>query len=304
MNPFDLPGPEFLVFYAIFAVVLVTAIYLVRQRLESDEAPKIDLSDPYLITYLRAGKDEALRVAVVSLVDRGLLIYDGTNLQRADNASPDSARRPLERALLERFAQPGEASTIFYDLKLEAACTPYVDKLKRERLLPDEGTQQTRLILSVVAVFLLVGVGGLKVLIALSRGRTNVVFIILMMIIAIVVATKVQFPRLTARGTALLADAQNLYGGLRQRAASIPPGGASIDAMMLAALFGVNALAGDGFAYTRALFPRSSSSSWNVSSSNTCGSSCSSGSSGSSGSSCGSSCGGGGCGGGCGGCGS
>jgi uncharacterized protein (TIGR04222 family) len=298
VNPFDLRGPEFLVFYAIFVVVVITAIHFMRQRLESEEAPKIDLSDPYLITYLRAGKNEALRVAVVALVDRGLLIYDGTKLQRAENASTDSARRPLEKAVLERFAQPGEASTIFYDLKLEAACNPYEDQLKRDRLLPDESTEQTRLLLIVVAVFLVVGFAGAKVLIALARGRTNVAFLIILTIVAIFAVIKVLSPRLTARGKALLADAQNLYSGLRQRAASIPPGGATIDAMMLAALFGIDALAGDGFAYTRVLFHRPQSSSWNVSSSSTCGSSCSSGSS------CGSSCGGGGCGGGCGGCGS
>jgi uncharacterized protein (TIGR04222 family) len=303
MNPFDLRGPEFLVFYAIFAAVLLTAIHLLRDRLESDEAPKIDLGDPYLLAYLRAGKDEALRVAIVSLVDRGLLIYDGTNLQRADNASPQSVRRPLEIALLERFAQPGEARTIFFDLKLEAVCVQYEDRLKRDRLLPGESTEQTRLLLIIVAVVLLVGVAGAKVLIALSRGRTNVAFLIIMAVIAIVVAVKVLSPRLTARGAALLADARSLYGGLKQRAATIPPGGATIDAMMLASIFGVDALAGDGFAYTRVLFPRSTSSFG--SSNNSCSTYSATGScSTSSGSSCGSSCGGGGCGGGCGGCGS
>ena len=76
MNPFDLRGPEFLLFYFCFSLVVIFALAILRRRAESGPAPKIDLGDPYLIAYLRGGEHEALRVAVISLVDRGMLAMD------------------------------------------------------------------------------------------------------------------------------------------------------------------------------------------------------------------------------------
>jgi hypothetical protein len=98
----------------------------------------------------------------------------------------------------------------------------------------------------------------------------------------------------------MIADLQNLYSGLKDRAVFLQTGGATIEPMMLAAVFGVGALAGPSFAYTHALFPRATANQQQGSSSS-CGSSCNSVSCGSSDG--GSGCGGGGCGGGCGGCG-
>ena len=294
MNPFDLRGPEFLLFYIILAAVVFGALFLIRRTFESDIPPKVDVGDPCLIAYLRGGERETLQVALVSLIDRGLLIPNGTQIKRADNASPSSVRRPIEKALMETYAKPGMATSMLNDPKLKSVCQQYQDTLKTNRLLPDESVMRARWLCFTLAFFLLGLVGAGKIYIALERGRTNVQFLIILMIVAIVIAGKVSFPRLTARGTAMLKDLQSLYAGLKNRAASLRPGGATIEPMMLAAAFGVGALAGEGFAYTATLFPRprgsSSGSSW--------------GDSGSSGSSCGSSCGGGGCGGGCGGCGS
>lgn len=295
MNPFDLRGPEFLLFYLILSAAVIAALVLLRRASESAGAPRIDLADPYLIAYLRGGENEALRVALVSLIDRGLLIVNGTQIKRADNAVPGSVRQAVEKALMEKFATAGEANSIFNDPNLKLACEPYQETLKRNRLLPDESVTRERLMRFVAALFILVGVGGIKVFVALEHGRTNVVFLLMLMAAAIALAAKVSFPRLTAGGAAMLKDVQTLYSGLKERATGIRPGGATIEAMMLAAAFGVGALAGDAFAYTKTLFPRARSSAFGLSYGSSCGSS--------GGSSCGSSCGGGGCGGGCGGCG-
>jgi uncharacterized protein (TIGR04222 family) len=299
MNPFDLRGPEFLLFYFLLSVIVITTLVLIRRVTEAAGAPRLDLADPYLIAYLRGGENEAVVVALVALIDRGLLIFDGTRIERAQHVTPDSVRRPLERALIEKFETPDEASSIFNDITLKMACDQYQDTLKKESLLPDDSTAQARTLRFIAAFFILGVVGGLKIYVALERGRTNVVFLLILMIVAIAIAAKLSSPRLTARGAAMLADVQTLYSGLKERAALIRPGGATIEALMLAATFGVGALAGDAFAYTKVLFPRAKSMATGSSYGSSCGSSCSS----SSGGSCGSSCGGGGCGGGCGGCG-
>jgi uncharacterized protein (TIGR04222 family) len=298
MNPFDLPGPEFLLFFLGLSVVAIVALVVTRKFAESSSAPKLDLSDPYLIAYLRGAEPETLRVAAVSLIDRGLLVATGTQLKTAEKASPDAVRHPVEKELLRRFKRAGEASSIFDDSRLRATCKPYEQTLKNVGLLPGESIVSARWTRLLIACALLGGVAVVKILIALERGRTNVWFLIILTIIAIVVAVKISFPRLTESGKRMIADLQNLYSGLKDRALFLQTGGATIEPMMLAAVFGVGALAGANFAYTSALFPRAKEadkwSTWNASTSG-CGSSCSS---------CGSSCSGGCGGGGCGGCGS
>ena len=300
MNPFDLPGPEFLGFYLALAAIVILGSVLWRRAAEAGSAPRIDLADPYLIAYLRGGANEMLCVGLVSLIDRGLLAVNGTQIQRAPNATPNSVRRPIEKALLEIYEKPGTATSIFDDPGLKPICDEHKETLERNGLLPDAGVAQARLVRLIFACCLLGGVGVLKIMIALDRGRTNIQFLVILIIVALGVAIKFASPRLTEKGATLLADIRTLYAGLKDRAYSIRPGGATLDALMLTAAFGMGALAGEDFAYTRTLFPRAKSSTSSLSSSwgSSCGSSCSSGSS-----SCGSSCGGGGCGGGCGGCG-
>lgn len=291
MNPFDFSGPVFLVFYVVLSVFVIGGIILLRRWFESPQTPRIDLSDPLLVAFLRGGHSETMRVAAVSLIDRGLLTCSVTRLQTAAKARTEAVRRPIEKALLEKFSSGGEAASMFNDWKLKSACDEYEQKLKKVRLLPDDSVTAVRVTVFASALLILAGVGITKLMLAFERGRPNVCFLVVLVVVAIVVASKQSFPRLTQSGKAMLQDVKHLYSDLKNRSFQLKPGGATIEPMMLAAVFGVGALAGDGFGYTKTLFPRAKESS----ASSSCASGC--------GSSCGSSCGGGGCGGGCGGCG-
>ncbi len=313
MNPFDLPGPQFLLVYIIFAGLVISGLVFARRRAElSPSTARIDLSDPYLIAFLRGGEKEVLRVATVTLIQRGLLGRDGKQIQRAENASPNSVRIPIEQALLKKYARAGKVSWMFEDDGLSLACEPYARTLQRARLLPDDYVHRGRLVRLVIATFLLTGVGFTKVMIALDAGRTNVGFLIVLIVASLVIAAAISFPRLTESGKAMIFDVQTLYGGLRHRASSINAGpasatnagGAGVEPMMLAAVFGVGALAGSGLSLADGLFRgRDKRRSNSCASDGDCGSSCSTSSSScssvSSSSSCsgGSACGGGGCGG-------
>jgi uncharacterized protein (TIGR04222 family) len=296
MNPFDLPGPEFLLFFIGLSAFALVALIVTRKIAERSAAPKLDLSDPYLIAYLRGAEPETLRVAAVSLLDRGLLVATGTQLQAAEKAFPESVRKPIEKELLRKFNRAGEASAIFNDSRLRATCKPYEQTLKAVGLLPNETIVGARWRRLLIACGVLGGVALVKILIALERGRTNVWFLIILTIVAIVIAARISFPRLTESGKAMIADLQNLYSGVKGRPLFLQSGGATIEPIMLAAVFGVGALTGAHFGYSNVLFPRAKET---AAATSACGSS--SGSSCNS-SSCGSSCGGG-CGGGCGGCG-
>src|SRR6185436_17424948 len=95
-------------------------------------------------------------------------------------------------------------------------------------------------------------------------------FLIIFMVVAVGITFAVWSPRLTAQGKATLEDIQALYAGLKDRAYSLRAGGATAEAVMLAAVFGLTALEASAFAYTRTLFPKAVS----TSSGSSCGSSC------------------------------
>jgi uncharacterized protein (TIGR04222 family) len=293
-NPLDLPGPQFLAFYAFVALVILTILWLVRGAAEGGPAARIDTSDPFLIAHLRGGPDEAVRVAAVSLIDRGLLVID--EQERTLKAKPGaSALRPIEQALQRKFAEARPATDIFTDFDLRVACFSYEDTLTRLGLLAGDDTQRARNRRLGIAVAILVGLAGAKIYTALQRGRTNVWFLIILALVACVAVYGLSATRRTARGDALVTDLRRLFGRLRARAGLIRPGGGTADAALLAAVFGLGMLPAAGFGFVRRLYPRAPDTSGWSSSSCGSGSSCSS--------SCGSSCGGGG-GGGCGGCGS
>lgn len=106
-NPLDLAGRQFLTFYAFTAAVTLGLLYVARSAGDGGDPPRIDTSDPYLIACLRGGKNEALRVATVALIDRGVLDANPsertvtTRLKdakvRRRGASPPSGSCPTRR---------------------------------------------------------------------------------------------------------------------------------------------------------------------------------------------------------------
>ena len=289
-NPLDLPGPEFLVFYTLFALVTLGLLYVARAAGESGAPPRIDTGDPYLIAYLRGGRHAALRVATITLIDRGLLVADVVTRTVVAPAQVTTPRHPIEQALVRHFEQSHLATTVFGNDALTAACAEYERRLAALGLIPDEARRSARRRLLAGALVVLVGLSVAKVSVAFARGRSNVLFLVMLTLVAGVLAAWVATPRLTSRGRALVADLRRLFARLRARASSVSPGGASADVALLAAVFGIAALPRSVFPYARLLYPKAtsggSSGGWS-SCSSSCGSS--------------SSCGGGGSG--CGGCG-
>ena len=55
MNPFTLPGPQFLAFYLAFATAVLLVLYFGRRLRESGPQPRIELKDPYLFACLGDG---------------------------------------------------------------------------------------------------------------------------------------------------------------------------------------------------------------------------------------------------------
>lgn len=292
MNPFNFYGPQFLLFYVALIVVTMMAVRRLRTRDELRETPYSDApwNDPYRIAFLRGGKNELVRVAVVSLVDRGLLKVQNDKVETSTVGRETMARKRIEQNILEYCRTAREPKELFSGHQFAFAEVDYETELARMRLMPDEEAKERRRRLYKWAAAVLLFFSVTKIFVAWTRGRMNVGLLIFLTILALVVLLPMTiFPRLTARGQVLLDNVRNLFASLKVRAPQIRPGGASTELVMLAAVFGIGALPRENFQWTQQLFPKADKSSSTTSS---CGSSCGS-----------SSCGGGGCGGGCGGCG-
>lgn len=281
MNPFDLRGPQFLWFYVFLAIAVLIAVHVLRKRLEARWAtgPTPVLRDPYAIAYLRGGKSELLRVAVLSLVDRGLLHVAKDKLATTQVGQETQTRKRIEDDLLRYCIVVRKPEELFATDALDVGVSEYQYVLAQHKLVADDEIERVRARLVWGAAAILLAVSIVKIAIALGRGRTNIGFLILLTVVAIVLARKVAFPRTTVLGRRFLDELENLFQSLKLRAPQIRPGGANADLVLAAAVFGLDVLPHKEFAWAWDLHPPQG------------------------GSSCGSGCGGGGCGGGCGGCG-
>jgi len=291
--PFSLTGPQFLAFFAILASASLLGWRLLLRLLESGPPPQLDLHDPYQIAFLRGGAQEAVMVATFSLVDRGLLRYDGVQAVAASAAAEDLARRVLEKHLIRHFDRPMGLESLERSSLPERAEAQYAHRLERHGLLPDLVMRRWRRVGLAVVVGLPLAVAVTRVAQTLMAGRGNLFFLVCEAALALYLTYRFARPRLTARGRATLDDLRSLFSRLRQRASGIRPGGATADAVMLAAVFGLDALPAATFPLAQGMRRKGSGSG--------SGDSGGGGGCGSSGGSCGGG-GGGGCGGG--GCGS
>ena len=290
MNPLDMPGPEFICFY--FVVSVVTLLFI-RYRLKQHESewpmPKLNLTDPYEIALLRGGENEALRIAAVSLIDRGLLEFSDDSLKTKNADAIENVRRPIEKAILTKFSSSGKAQDMYWDSNLKSACDEYRCSLELNRLIASENVYASRKPMLYLGLLIVCGLACSKIFVAIQRDRHNIMLLVVLLIESLIFLFIIYNKKRTGLGDRVLTDLRELFKGLKDRGPSIKAGGETNEAALLAAVFGVAALSKVSFPYVKKLFPRAKST--NSCSTYSCGSSC------------GSSCGGGGCGGGCGGCG-
>ena len=293
MNPFDWTGPWFLLFYLVLGVFSYWFVYFyVTYRERQQPVPKLKMSDPFQIAFLRGGENEAIRIASISLIDRGLLrIIDASSktpkLETTYPRDINLGKTRIERALLKLYRVGQELSVAFSDPECKHSCGLYQEVLGEHRLVRTAEIMQERAISIGLIAILLAGVAALKITIALERGRENIAFLIILAVVLVYVLVLLIWRHRTGLGDRMLSDLRTLFQSLYMRRDSLRPRLQTTDAALLAAVFGLSALPA-AFQYARDIFRKATKS-------NSGGSSC--GSTG-----CGSSCGGGG--GGCGGCGS
>ncbi|HEY8026864.1 MAG TPA: TIGR04222 domain-containing membrane protein [Burkholderiaceae bacterium] len=288
MNPFELTGFGFLAFYTLLgATLLGLMVWLQRSISTAGYKPRPKMADdPYKIAYLRAGANEAVKVATISLIDRGLLVLDNDFLAAKDKTSTTMVQRRIERELLMFYSVPKKIERAV-NARLAAVCDDYRKELLQYGLLPDASERLQNWLVAAAVIICLVATTVIKVNIALSQGRHNLGFLILLTILFSFLTLKFSVKHASPRGMAVLADLRTLFARLKARAHLIRAGGETNEATLLAAVFGLQMLPLYNFPFIKTLYPPNDRTG------------CGSGGDGGSGcgSSCGGGCGGGGCGG-------
>ena len=175
---------------------------------------------------------------MVSLLDRGLLGSDGATVRWQRPDAIRYVRRPIERELLKLFETERKASDAFSHSECAGACADYARTLSASGALPDDAVKRDRRTRVAVVIAFLLGVGAAKMIVGLVRGAP-ISFLVAMTLVAAAAAGAVANPLRTRRGDRLLADAQLLFDGLRNRATALRGGRGDSDVTMLAAVFGV-----------------------------------------------------------------
>jgi uncharacterized protein (TIGR04222 family) len=319
----DLYGPYFLAFYALTIGAVVVACYKsVRgvDRTQGMEPPDIPAKlDPYEVAYLRGGANEVTRVAIASLIQRGLLRitdekrWSGTIKKIGRGRNPQAGKlTTVESAVMQWSGFPAQPAEIFQQggipSLLEKPCAAYEIDLTEKELLAPKEMKDYGIWLGGIAATIIVALGGYKFAVALMKGHTNLVFLGIMCLAGLfaVAASCMVLPRLSHVGKAYLEQLKLAFAGWKDVASengqfalaldlpSKPPEAGPVkanaaysDFMVMLGVFGVASLANTPHADVKAMFARGGSS-------HGCGA----------GGCGGGACGGGGCGGGgCGGCG-
>ena len=261
MFPFTLPGPAFLAFYAVFAIGVLVAygIWLRRFDAAAGGSVMIDAltADPYRIACLRAGPDEAVKLAVVNLIDRGLLAdAQGEGWRATPKADPGLQRRSLDRVVLGQCkAVPLSTREMLADRTVRKAVAEIEADLQGKGLLLTTAQQRLRSMVRLSVVALLGGVAGLRLMQALSTGHHNIEFLVMLTLVACFIGLMLPRSPLTPAGRRALDSVTALMGRLKSRADQIKPGGATNEAVLFAAVFGLYALPAAAFPFIEQAFP-------------------------------------------------
>ncbi len=249
-NPFDLTGPQFLVFYSLVGVMLVGGLALYRYMTGSAGAGEVALSDPYAIACLRGGKQEMLQLATLVLIEKGLLSVNGERIVREKDWPGEKTTNPLEATLLREFGRSSLPKNVYTSQPVEAQCRQVSQSLAAQGAWISDEDEHRIFVYRWLVIAALLAVAGAKLGLAIARGRSNVWFLILEAAVFAAGAYFVYRHRRTSRGSRYLRDLRTLVE--RSRASGEDPG--KNELLMLGAVLGVSALPAVLQSYSVSLF--------------------------------------------------
>jgi uncharacterized protein (TIGR04222 family) len=198
VNPLDFTGPEFLRFYLVYGSAILLAAGLLRLFWSGSSTPLVSRrwspgaypgeDDAYAIALLRGGPREVVRALLCRLVADGLLTLDGCTLRRPDESPRERSLAPLEEAALSALRPAaGPENACLAVRRAAQVLAPQIAELRRELeqegLVPGESRRRTQRGIMLGTFLFVCGLGLAKLAVALARGRTNVAYLILLLIV-------------------------------------------------------------------------------------------------------------------------
>jgi uncharacterized protein (TIGR04222 family) len=260
MNIFDLRGPEFLAVYLLASVVGLIFFYVVSKRgfpqdprLPSGDTRRL-LRDPYLLAFLRGGAGQTLQTVTFSLSERGLLSISKKGLiANGEPSARHALTHPLEIAVFAECGSLRRIGNLLRDKRLRELVEDYAAPLKESGLIADRPEYARRLRAFLIVAGSLLAMTVLKISIALQGGHSNIAFLVILTVVVLIVAVVILTRRRTGAGDRALADQQTLFRELKGRVKRLTAGGATSEAVLIAAAFGLAALPGTAYPFASAV---------------------------------------------------
>lgn len=248
MNPFDLPGPQFLVVYVTVLAVGTVAAVIVRRMLRgpvatsaSDESLELT---PCEVACLASGRRLAVDTTLAALVQRQLLTVDAVNKKfRADGSA--TLTDPVEKAVYRAASSRPEGATV-REIRKEAgsAVVEVEDRLASAGLFVPASRKWAMRFASAGIIAVVFFFGKEKLAIGMNRGKPIVFLAILLGITAIIgFVFLLKRIRRSRRGDKQLAKLQRDHAALRTTAETQPAGLSNSDLIFAMCLFGPTMLA-------------------------------------------------------------
>ncbi len=224
LNVFDWHGPNFLLFYLAFASAALILAFWLRDilRLPSDGVLHQAQLDGYQLAYLNQGSVLAVNAGVAALAKEGILKVQPDGIVEATGEILTSTHR-IDRAIIESIGLRGRRKLGDMRKELRTEMDGLEANLRSSGLLVTE-EYAGRAIAAPLAIGLLAtGVGALKIMIGINRGRP-VEFLVILTVVVLLI-TLIGFLRRPFRskfGDRVLKEHREKYLRLRSPGRTIP----------------------------------------------------------------------------------
>jgi len=256
-NPLaTMPGPHFLIFYAVFAAIALIVAYVfvdARDTTGGVRPPRVSGAiDPYELAYLRGGAAEVVRTAIYALRQQRLVEISGGGRIRTSGGSLGELG-PIERRVYQAIMPEPTIASLFARRGVVRAvddlCGPARARLAAQNLLRPAEVGRARVAAIAVGLVLLVALAAYKAIAALAHGHSNLGFLAGETFVAgallVVVCGKAGGAIASKRGKAFLAQIRLAYAGQVGATLARPSaaqGGAT--ALLMVGLYGFGVLNG------------------------------------------------------------
>lgn len=197
MNPLDMTGPEFLAFYVPYGLIVLLFARVARALMVRTSPPPEDArwapgsypqeGDAYAIALLRAGIPEAVRTLLSRLAGLGWIRIDGQKVRALSSSNAERQLQPMELAAWRAVGQGAPVNITQAQALVEQAVRPQLQEIQRELgeqgLAPGPKRRSALQMLRFVTWLAVVGLGLAKLWVALDRGRSNVGFLIVLLVV-------------------------------------------------------------------------------------------------------------------------